>query len=160
MEQTANNPRSVLSLEVTQEQRDAIYNLFVHNDWEFIEISSEKASVEENDSKTKDFFIAQDENSEECPNCLCRPCMTNERNRQMWWGNERNLYLRKHMYQFFWTNLFHRRVWKDPRYLLRKQDALRSDPRRRKCVYHRKDLIPKCVVGLVEQWFPILPAKK
>lgn len=159
MEETANNSRSVLSLEVTQEQRNAIYTLFVHNDWEFKDKSGESVSVEEKVSNVEDFFIAQDENSEECPNCLCRPCMTNERNRQMWWGNKQNAYLRKDMYQFFWTNLFHRRVWKDPRYLLRKKDALRSDPRRRKCVYHRRDLIPKCVIELVEQWFPNLSGK-
>ncbi|CAC5379244.1 unnamed protein product [Mytilus coruscus] len=166
MEETVNNSRSVLSLEVTQEQREAIYHFFAHNDWEFKDISGENASVEENESNEGDFFIAQDENSEECPNCLCRPCITNERNRQLWWENEnhpehqRNAYLRKDKYKRFWTNLLHRGVWKDPRYLLRKREALRRDPRRHKCVYHRRDLMPKCVLELVRQWFPNLPEQQ
>lgn len=29
---------SILSLEVTQEQKDAIYHFFAHNDWEFKEV--------------------------------------------------------------------------------------------------------------------------
>ncbi|CAC5384435.1 unnamed protein product [Mytilus coruscus] len=131
-------------------------SFFAHNDWEFKDISGENTSVEENESNEGDFFIAHDENSEECPNCLCRPCIKNERNRQLWWENEnhpeheRNAYLRKDKYKRFWTNLLHRGVWKDPRYLLQKRDALRRDPRRHKCVYHRRDLMPKCVLELLE----------
>ena len=53
--------------------------------------------------------------------------------------------LRKSDYACFWTNLFHRNVWQDPRYLVRKRAALRQDPRRRNYVYHRRDLMPKCV---------------
>jgi hypothetical protein len=29
---------SILSLEVTQEQKEAIYHFFAHNDWEFKEV--------------------------------------------------------------------------------------------------------------------------
>ncbi|CAC5426768.1 unnamed protein product [Mytilus coruscus] len=106
-EETVNNSRPVLSLEVTQEQREAIYHFFANNDWEFKDISGENASVEKNESNEGDFFIAHDENSDECPNCLCRQSITNERNRQLWWENEnhpeheRNAYLRKDKYKRF-----------------------------------------------------------
>ena len=81
----------------------------------------------------------------------------------MWWEtenqipHERNSMLRKSDYKRFWTNLFHRNVWQDPRYLVRKRAALRQDPRRRNYVYHRRDLMPKCVLVLVRSWFPNPP---
>jgi len=78
----------------------------------------------------------------------------------MWWEDEeqlpheRNSFLRKGNYKRFWTLLFHRKVWEDPRYIERKHTALRSDPRRKKYIYHRRDLMPKCVVQLVRTWLP------
>jgi hypothetical protein len=60
-------------------------------------------------------------------------------------------------YKRFWTNLFHRNVWQDPSYLVRKSAALRQDTRRRNYVYHRRDLMPKCVLVLVRSWFPNPP---
>jgi hypothetical protein len=53
----------------------------------------------------------------------------------------------------YWTNLFHRNVWQDQGYLVRKRAALRQDTRRRNYVYHRRDLMPKCVLVLVRSWF-------
>jgi predicted nuclease of restriction endonuclease-like RecB superfamily len=92
--------------------------------------------------------------------CFCRPCITNERNRQLWWEtdnqieHERNSQLRKEKYKRFWTNLFHRGVWKDPRYLEQKREALRRDFRRKKYIYHR------CVIELVRHWYPNLQDKE
>lgn len=157
---------SVLSLEVTQEQRDAIYYFFTHNEWEFKEVQNCQNNGENSpDISDGDFFIEQDENDDECEHCLCKPCITDERNRQLWWEtenqieHERNTHLRKEKYKRFWTNLFHRGVWKDPRYLERKRNALDRDFRRKKYVYHRRDLMPKCVIEIVRQWFPNLPDK-
>jgi hypothetical protein len=70
----------------------------------------------------------------------------------------------------FILNLFHRGVWKDPRYLEQKHEALRRDFRRKKYIYHRRDLMPKCVIELIpnhcEQksdklplFVPVLPPK-
>lgn len=157
------NSTSVLSLEVTQEQRDAIYHFFAHNDWDFHEVHLDKnnESIEENsDCNYEEYSIQQDQELPECPHCLCRPCITNEQNRQLWWEDanhepsEGNSFLRKDKFKRFWTNLFHRGVWSDPRYLTRKKDALKRDRPRKKYVYHRRDIIPKCVLGLVRQWFP------
>ena len=75
--------------------------------------------------------------------------------RQLWWEkdnqieHERNSQLRKEKYKRFLTNLFHRGVWKDPRYLEQKREVLRRYFRRNKYIYHRKDLMPKSVIELV-----------
>ena len=155
---------SVLSLEVTQEQRDAIYYFFAHHDWDFKEVSTNHNNnipdTENTEENSGNFFIEQDQEADECPFCLCRPCITNEQNRQMWWEeqdhapHERNTFLRKDKYKRFWTNLFHRGVWSDPRYKRRKREALRRDRPRRKYVYHRRDLMPECVIKIVRKWFP------
>ncbi|CAC5400035.1 unnamed protein product [Mytilus coruscus] len=170
MDDSVNQGKSILALEVTEEQKETIYNLFAHHNWDYkeIEIKENKDENKEtngagNSEDFDDFLIEQNDNFEECPYCLCKPCITHEHNRQMWWESEiqmahiRNSSLRKTDYKRFWTNLFHRNVWQDPRYLERKRAALRQDPRRRNYVYHRRDLMPKCVIELVRSWFPNLP---
>jgi hypothetical protein len=74
--------------------------------------------------------------------------------------HERNSQLRKEKYKRFWTNLFHRGVWKDPRYLEQKHVVLRRDFRRKKYIYHRRDLMSKCVIELVRHWYPNLQDKE
>ncbi|CAG2249384.1 unnamed protein product [Mytilus edulis] len=170
MDDSVNQEKSILALEVTEEQKEVIYNLFCHNNWDYTEIEikenkeENKETNEAGDSEDfEEFLIEQNENFDECPYCLCKPCITHENNRQMWWESEvqmahtRNSSLRKTDYKYFWTNLFHRRVWQDPRYLERKRAALRQDPRRRNYIYHRRDLMPKCVIQLVRSWLPNLP---
>jgi hypothetical protein len=54
---------SILSLEVTQEQKEAIYHLFAHNDWEFKEVQiSPNNDQSRDDSGDGDYFIEQDDN--------------------------------------------------------------------------------------------------
>ena len=85
MEGETSNATSVLSLEVTEEQRDAIHQFFNYYDWELIEVQNPGNQTTNNDENNDgDYFIQQDENFDECPYCLCRPCITNERNRQLW----------------------------------------------------------------------------
>lgn len=157
------NDTSVLSIEVTQEQRDAIYYFFTHNNWDFNEVQTHKnneSAQENNDCDFEEFSIPQNQELPECSHCLCRPCITDEQNRQLWWEdenhepNERNSFLRKDKFKRFWTNLFHRGTWNDSRYLTRKREALKRDKPRKKYVYHRRDIIPTCVLKLVRQWFP------
>jgi hypothetical protein len=58
-----------------------------------------------------DFSIEQNDDFDECQYCLCKPCITHENNRQMWWEtenqipHERNSMLRKSDYKRFWTKL-------------------------------------------------------
>ena len=46
-------------------------------------------------SKGHSICISQNENFDECPYCLCKPCITNEQNRQMLWSSEQELPDRK-----------------------------------------------------------------
>lgn len=171
--QEGSNPKSILALVVTPEQKETIYQLFNHYDWEYNEVSVQDqveissgnilSSDVEGGTDVEQFTVEQESDAEECQYCLCRPCITDESNRQLWWETEnvephkRNSALRKEKYKRFWTNLFHRKVWKDPRYIERKKQALSMDLRRSKYVYHRRDLMPKCILELVRFWFPNPP---
>ena len=120
-------------------------------------------SVHSEQEEFTPYHIDQDPNEEVRRCCLCKPCITSERNRQLWWENEdtnpsrRNHDLRKDKYRRFWTMMFHRNVWNDPRYLDAKCVVLQNDPRCRNLVCHRRDIMPKCVLSLVRGWFPNLP---
>ena len=102
-----------MTLEVTEEQRETIFNLFQHNDWDYNEIviTNRNEDLEDNEAGNDlvdDFSIAQSSEHEECPHSLCRPCITDENNRQVWWEHEkqlphdRNSFLRKGNYKRFW----------------------------------------------------------
>jgi len=87
-----------------------------------------------------------------------RTRLNRETNNQI--EQERNSQLRKEKYKRFLTNLFHRGVWKYSRYLEQKCEALRRDFRRKTYIYHRRDLMPKCVIELVRHWYPNLQDKE
>ncbi len=172
----------VLCLKVTDEQRDVIAALFNHYDWDYNEIDiadiqDQSASLnishgqdgpQSAQSNAEDLFvpgyvIQQDVNSVKCPYCLCHPCITSVTNKQLWWCDEsvsphqRNSGLRKIAYRKFWTMLHHRQVWISPEYLERKANALGRDPGHKDYVYHRRDLMPNCVLKLVRTWYPNRP---
>lgn len=162
---------SVISLRVNSEQREAIIQFFNFNNWDLEEATGEgiQSNADETDENgdvlgnfERTFHIPQDNNVEECPHCFCRPCITNERNHQMWWKSEceppsrRNSSLRKEKYKFFWTMLFHRGVFQDPRYKSRKLEIMHQNPRLRGVVCHRRDVLPSCVLETVRRWLPNL----
>ncbi|KAK3108818.1 hypothetical protein FSP39_016352 [Pinctada imbricata] len=155
--------KKVLSLKVNRSQRDAIAALFAENNWDFEEVQLQNVeSIDEGQDGefVRSFRIRQSDMAEECPYCLCQPCITDESNRQMWWPTDnslpslRNHSLRKELYKKFWTMLFHRGVFLDPRYQDKKLRALRQDPQCRNLVMHRRDLLPLCVLKLVRTWLP------
>lgn len=161
---------SILAIEVSETQRETIRQLFAHNDWEFNKVPIEEnitnsqasEDTEESDPHFEEYVINQNQEAEECQHCLCRPGITLETNRQLWWlvecehPNRSNSHRRKDKYKRFWTMLFHRNVWRDPRHLDRKRRALQRDPHHRQYIYHRRDIMPKCVVDLVRTWLPNL----
>ena len=174
-----------VTMELNNLQLETIKYLFGHNDWE-MKIIEQSAVVEENggnshvqnntDQSTQtnndnvanetdeddnpEFVIPPDISEEECQYCFCRPCITNEQNKQMWWHDreeaphQRNSGLRKEHYKRFWTMLLHRGAWNDDRYLLMKTDALARDHRTQRFDCHKRDIMPKCVVTLVRHCFP------
>ena len=151
---------------MTNEQRLAVRFFFGHNGWEYTEADK---SVREQDYEDEHlepgYVIPQDSAAEECIHCLCRPCITSDCNQQMWWetdnqpSHERNATIRKGIYKRFWTMLFHRQVWRDPRYLAKKEETLSQDVNRQFCVWgggrhHKRDIMPDCVLKLVRSWCP------
>jgi hypothetical protein len=91
--------KTILALEVTEEQKETIYHLFSHNNWDFneieIKVNENNVRGEINQTGTPenfyDFSIEQDDDFDECQYCLCKPCITHEDNRQMWWETENQM---------------------------------------------------------------------
>ena len=210
--------RSILSLSVTQEQRDFIYTSWLLNEWsldcieniedynredgETIDESDDISSSErcqqcgavsgsqglgqsetdhENDNNADHenddiddhenmygYRIEENADDDECPWCLCKPCITNTANRQIWWEIESHLpsvansRLRKTHYQRFWVMLLHHGAWDKPAYKAKKKTALQnrgihawSGPNPK----HPRDIMPDCVLTLVRGWLPNLPTQ-
>ena len=134
-----NSDTTLLSLHVTQEQRDTIEALFNHNNWNFTEANDTVPGRNTNDDNDYDLVqplccVDQDEDADKCPQCLCKPCITDNRFRQLWWpvdcqpARRRNHGIRKGLYRKFWTMLYHRGIWADEEYLQRKIIAFGLDP--------------------------------
>ena len=99
---------------VSDEQKEAVLGIFNHFRWKFEEnnpskqdASTDTADLESADLPNKGFppfIIEQYDTMNECPHCFCKPCITPENNRQMWWKNnsepksKRNRKLRKEIY--------------------------------------------------------------
>ena len=107
-----------------------------------------------------EFHIDQDLSEEECSYCFVMPCITSQRNRQLCWESDAvppsdsNHGIRKEKYKRFWTMMMHRGVWDDPRYKHKKHLALQRDPRYKHFVWHRREIMPKCVLQTVRHWLP------
>jgi len=72
MTDKGNPVKSILALEVTEEQRETIFNLFQHNDWDYNEIEITNRNEDMEDNEAGNFSIAQSNEHEECPHCLYR----------------------------------------------------------------------------------------
>ncbi|CAG2188780.1 unnamed protein product [Mytilus edulis] len=172
-----------VTMELSDLQLETIKHLFGHNDWEIkilddsavaienggnaqnLQMTTEQSTQTDNNEEDEDddqpgFVIQQDPSKEECRYCFCKPCITDDQNRQMWWhgqsevAHQRNSSLRKEHYKRFWTMLLHRGAWNDDRYMLMKADAMTRDHRSQRFDWHKRDIMPKCVVTLVRCWFP------
>ena len=115
------------------------------------------------DSNGCGYHIEGDNTQEECPWCLCRPCVTDISNKQLWWESEcrvpnaENSKLRKNHYQRIWVMLLHRGAWNKDAYKQKKSAAMRN-----RSVYawvgpntkHPRDIMPDCVLSMVRKWLP------
>ena len=161
----------VVSIVMTREQQEVVQAVFMHNEWEYIEVGErEKHYNMEGDSEIEmpGRIIPHKEDADECPYCFCRPCITDQSNRQFWWEDEsqdahdRNSGIRKGLYKKFCTMLFHRMAWHDPRYMAKKAAALAQDANRRYNVWaggrtNKRDIMPDCVLKLMRGWYPNPP---
>lgn len=171
-----NTDTSALHIRVTEEQKELIYAMWNHYGWSVEEvpetpctdIDSATSGIDLDGSVDGNYdgvHIHPLEECSECMYCLCRPCVTDETHRQLWWKtevtepNRKNHKERKRLYRRFWVMLLHRGVFADPRYIERKQSALLNRQAHawtgpHGC--HPRDLMPKCVLSLVRTWLPNL----
>ena len=160
--------RSLLTIRVTEEQRELISAMWAHNDWELDVVADQTGTHEPMPDVIEHvgYPIPPDNDQEECPYCFCRPCVTSEDNRQGWWEDEHppqrsNHLLRKPIYRRFWTMLANRGAWRDPRYLQKKtaelnigHDHVMVGPG-----IHPRDIMPDCVLKTVRTWLPNMPGQ-
>lgn len=171
--------RELLVLNVDSAQREVIRQLFNHFDWDFDGAVQQVETIMTNhhhqntnqdmphvidDADVPGFIDPPDVNAAECPYCYCRPCVTDNVNRQMWWGDAAvapsrwNSRKRKCLYKKFWTMLTHKQAWTDQRYLAKKVAALGRDPNKRYYGWiHKRDIMPDCVLKMVRGWLPNMP---
>jgi hypothetical protein len=96
----------------------------------------------------------------ECPHCLCSPCVTNEEFREEKWQlhnaspSAQNTGYRLKLYANIWTAMSNRQAWCDGRYKLRKMQALGRDSLMKKYRWHKRDIMPDCILQRVRTWLP------
>ena len=158
----------VVSIVVTREQQEVIQAVFMHNDWDYMEVGEREQYYRNQDGDEEEIpgmIIPQIQDADECQYCLCKPCITDVSNSQLWWEQEpqephtRNSGIRKGVYKRFWTMLFHRMAWNDPRYMAKKAAVLNQDANRRYNVWaggrlNKRDIMPECVLKVVRGWYP------
>ena len=156
----------IISLAITDEQELALQAFFAHNDWDWDKAVIEKGDKEKatptDEPAPPDAAVPMPGEGQGslCPHCLCEPCITAPHNRQAWWpshpqepkpGNSGSC---KDCYRKFWAMLSNFGIWRKPAYLSKKAVALGRDPRRKTFVYHRREIMPDCVIKEVRHWFP------
>ena len=151
--------RIKLTLEVSEQQRGEILGFIQTRGWSVEEIVTEEEVVERPSPSSNDqdiFPMARHQpNYNECPHCFCSPCITDDINKQLWWPDETvlpsvlNSNKRKDIYRRFWGMLSNCGAWADPCYLAKKTDARHGDG-----TWHRREIMPDCVVEKCREWFP------
>ena len=166
-----NNPgRKLMCIWVDETEEHMIRGIYNHFDLELKEASHDDITQHRKNQQVDvdanyPVLIQPVAGEQECPHCLCSPCVTSQRFTQVWWYTQprmpslSNSAKRRTVYKKFWVMLLHRGLRKDPRYLERKRLAHDSDPRRKNLVWHhnRRDIIPNCVIRKVRQWLPNPP---
>ena len=143
-------------------QIKCIENLFREKKWIFeSEKYDENADKEVYECANTHFKIEPIDGETKCIYCFCQPCVTNEQNRQQWWGTDptapgiENSGKRKKCYQRFWAMMAHRHVWNIPEYLEKRAQSLSEN--RHKCVIIHREIMPDCVLSVVRNWYPNPP---
>lgn len=168
----------LLVLKVDGAQKAVIQQLFCHMKWNYnqalqkVEVvavapaslpaSAQKQEISEEEEPEEPGYVdPHDLNAEECMFCFCKPCITDNVNKQMWWEDALqpvsrwNSRRRKCHYRKFWTMLTHKQAFDDDRYKSKKREALGLDPQRRFYGWiHKRDIMPNCVLKLVRGWLP------
>ena len=154
-------------MQLSEEKLAAIRALFAHSDWDWdpeVEEEVPATTSEATLDSVPNPIIPPQPSSVECPDCLCRPCVIAEDNRQSWWPDQpksasrKNRHGRKDLYKKFWSMICHRGAWNDERYKERKSRAIQLDIRRKQFVWQaygtKREIMPNCVIHQVREWLP------
>ena len=173
--------KSVLKINVTNEQRDVIRALFGHYDWKLEELNdgnnTEYNSVENNNQNTSNATEREGNNDtvsgsvdndiqsgavgqipdNVCVHCFCDPCVTI--NPQAWLGNgqnphPRNSEIRKRIYKKFWKLMNDRNAFSCPHYIQKKSRMLARVQVDEYVVTVAREIMPDCVLSVVRGLYP------
>lgn len=167
-----------LLLKVTAEQEDKIRHLYQEEGWVYLPEIVESAEGEicpdveircESSAAPQVAMcgpmppVAQASHGMECPYCFCTPCVTSDPYKQLWFPEQRlphenNRKSRRNIYKKFWGFMSNLHLWRDPRYLQRKEQALSMDPRCTTYVWiksvKKREIMPNCVLKFVRGALP------
>ena len=161
--------KKLLCLMVTDEQDEVLEGIYNSHGWDFERVEPETAreylnmesqATSASEECTHAGVESHIQGANECPHCLCAPCVASEEHRQMWWPMQNtgpsaiNRPIRKELYKKFWALLYNMKVWEDPRYLDSKARALAQDPKQRCYRWHRREIMPDCILKRVCDWHP------
>ena len=161
--------RNMYTITLTQEQKDRIISVFHEENWDLdLVLVNEDAEMVCDDAECESVPegppVPQAMEGEECPHCLCTPCVTDHQvYLQLWWPDHRpphnrNSKARKVTYKKFWGLMSNLGLWNDPRYVQRKQLALARDPRCNVYAWVRqvrkREIMPNCVLKFVRERLP------
>ncbi|KAJ8303652.1 LOW QUALITY PROTEIN: hypothetical protein KUTeg_018762 [Tegillarca granosa] len=105
MDETSSEETFILHLKVNNLQKETIFQMFCHHNWDFIQVPKEKWEDE--------------------------PLPLGENNNKE----------RKERYKYFWKDI-------------KKENPINKDPQRKQFVWHKRDIMPLCVLKLVRNWYP------
>ena len=89
----------LINLNLTHEEQAAIYLFCDQNGFDVRRIFNlhqdllqvnivDAEHVEKNEPDGQNFYIPPIPGEIECPQCFCKPCITDEKYRQLWWSTE------------------------------------------------------------------------
>ena len=72
---------------VTSVDKEVQTNVYLQTDTVDSDLKTDTGDSDNNVDEER-FVILQNIDREECPFCLCKPCVTHENNRQLWWEKD------------------------------------------------------------------------
>ena len=176
--------KSVMKINVTNEQREAIRQFFGHFDWTLEEITdsdvpenndvgnnNDNANTDTDREENSDPVTQHDDDDTQdgavghipddvCAHCFCNPCVTG--NPQAWLGNgqnphPRNSGIRKKIYKK--KLMSDRNAFNCPQYLRKKARMLARDQIDDSVVTVSREIMPDCVLSVVRNLYPNPPSQ-
>ena len=107
------------------------------------------------DNHAPDDIPGSHDNSSFCPHCFYNPCIAADNEHAHWMGDgappsNNNSITRKTLYRTFCATIGNTGGWQNPQYLAKKIAQGGTDT----VVFHKREIIPQCVLNLCRQKYP------